>query len=607
MKSNFTILYTTSLLLIINLCLSLSLNAQTVIWQEGFSDGDIPDDWVNTDASNQVVDPWFWSDEFSTIPGQPAFTAQSALDGFMVFDSDSIGSLNQNHDVRLTTDAIDCSSLNTVIVHFENQYAYFSNNSQAMLGVSTDSINFTYYPLFANVPINDITYDVQIEEINVTAQAAGQTKVYLQFRWVGNFEYAWRLDDIKVQDGLSGVLGNDLVLSTAFTPLSYSTPQNQLDVVTLGAEVSNIGFLDQTNVNLNAKITAFGGAVYYDNNMMINTLVGGYQDSLVEFSNVVLPALPLGRYNLTYILTQDSTDITPNNNTFSFDFVVSDTTFANDNGSITNGIAGGSSFDGVGAFKIGNVYHVAKARRASYASFAISNPTTIIGETVSLSLYQLDVNGDGNIDENNDQVFNTADIANGLVGFASYTFNGNESANELLSVALQAAGTPNAPVDLVANSDYMLLLEYGGMDTVFIAATNGINYSGLSVVRVAPLTDIWSFNGYPNGEIPVVRLQIYDPLYSSTTPLQVLPNYALTLSPNPTTDYINAKFDLAETSQKTEIRITNLQGQLVQQHYKSNLQQETLNFEVQNLPIGTYFFSVYTDNGFTTKRFVVVR
>ncbi len=491
MKCSLTIShYLLSLIIGLSFSAFNILNAQNIIWQEDFGDGDIPSNWTNTDASGQITAPWFWSSDFSTVPNQPAFTSQTALNGFMVFDSDSIGGLSQNHDVQLKTDAIDCSSLSTVIVHLESQYAYFTSNSQAMLGVSTDNVNFTYFPLFTNTAINDITIPLQVEEIDVSTQAAGQSTVYLQFRWIGNFEYAWRLDDIRVQDGLTGVLTNNLALSSSFTPFSHSTPQDMIDDLTFGAKVSNIGSADQTNVNLNTTITNLAGSVIYTNDVMVNILPSGYQDSVFQ-TITNLPIFPLGNYNLTYTLTQTETDETPNDNIFSFDFVVSDTTFANDDGNITNGIAGGTSFDGVGAFRTGNIYHIAKNRRASFASFVVSNPANIAGETVSMSLYQLDQNGDGNIDEDGNQVFNTADIAGALAGFASYTFTGSEAVNVPISLPLQAASGPNDLVDLVADSDYMLVLEYGGTDTVFIGVTNGVSYSQDRVVNVIPSTDTW--------------------------------------------------------------------------------------------------------------------
>lgn len=585
-------------------CFFNTLNAQTVIWQEDFGDGDIPTNWTNTDASGQLTDPWFWTQDFSTVPNQPAFTSQTALNGFMVFDSDSIGGLSQSHDVRLTTDVIDCSSLSTVIAHFESQYAYFNGSAQPLLGVSTDNVNFTYYPLFANTPINDITIPLQVEEIDISAQAAGQSTVYLQFRWVGNFEYAWRLDDIRIQDGLTGVLMNDLGLSTAFTPLSYSTPQDMIDDLTFGAKVSNSGSENQTGINLNTMITDISGSVIYNNDIAINTLPSGYQDSVLQ-TTTTLPTFSLGNYKLTYTLTQNETDETPDDNIFSFDFVISDTTFANDDGNITNGIPGGASFDGVGAFKAGNIFHIAKERRASFASFVISNPANIAGETVSMSLYQLDQNGDGNIDENGDQVFNTADIAGGLTGFASYVFTGSEAVNIPISLALQAASGPNDLVDLVADSDYMLVLEYGGTDTIFIAATDGLPYSQHSVVTSIPSTDTWSFDGYPNGEIPVVRLHTYDPLYSNTEDVDLNPNN-IQLMPNPASDLLTIQLDMDEMIEEGRIQIVNLQGQIIRQIMVSNIQNETIQMNVTNLPNGPYFLNLQTQKGQVTQRFLKI-
>jgi hypothetical protein len=148
--------------------------------------------------------------------------------------------------VRLTTDSIDCSNLSTVIVSFYNQYGYYSPDtvSIAELGVSVDGLNFNYYRILTQVPQNDLTISETLEQIDISADAAGQSTVYLQFRWRGNWEYAWRIDDIVVQDGyFSPVSTNENLAATELTvfpnPVSdYVAALFELEKTTQNAKIT---------------------------------------------------------------------------------------------------------------------------------------------------------------------------------------------------------------------------------------------------------------------------------------------------------------------------------------------------------------------------------
>jgi hypothetical protein len=83
-----------------------------------------------------------------------------------------------------------------VRLRFFTQYIYFSPaGAVAQVGVSTDGVNFTYKNLFgglqANLPYHDWV-DIDLDE------ADGQAQVWLRFRWVGNYEYHWKVDDLQL-------------------------------------------------------------------------------------------------------------------------------------------------------------------------------------------------------------------------------------------------------------------------------------------------------------------------------------------------------------------------------------------------------------------------
>ena len=219
---------------------------QNVIWSENFGGGTIPSTWTNIDASAQLTTVWEYTNFGYYFGTQPTFTAPTAASGFVFFNSNTAGLQAVSHDVRLTTDSIDCSNLSTVIVSFYNQYGYYSPDtvSIAELGVSVDGLNFNYYRILTQVPQNDLTISETLEQIDISADAAGQSTVYLQFRWRGNWEYAWRIDDIVVQDGyFSPVSTNENLAATELTvfpnPVSdYVAALFELEKTTQNAKIT---------------------------------------------------------------------------------------------------------------------------------------------------------------------------------------------------------------------------------------------------------------------------------------------------------------------------------------------------------------------------------
>ena len=220
--------------------------AQNVIWSEDFGNGEIPSTWTNVDASGQLTTVWEYSTDGYYFGTQPQFTAPTANNGFAFFNSDAAGLQNIPHDVQLTTDSIDCSSLSTVIVSFYNQYGYYSPDSVAIaeLGVSVDGVNFNYYRILTQVPQNDLTASETLEQVDISEDAAGQSTVYLRFRWRGNWEYAWRIDDIAVQDSyFTTVNTNKNLQTTKLTvfpnPVSeYVTALFDLETITKNAKIT---------------------------------------------------------------------------------------------------------------------------------------------------------------------------------------------------------------------------------------------------------------------------------------------------------------------------------------------------------------------------------
>lgn len=173
--------------------------AAQVFWSETFAaEGAATAKWKNG-GSNPGPADWTWTNDPAAgyqDPDLPPFAAPTATDGYFYFDSDNNG--QAAHDVTLTGagNPANCSGKTPVRLRFFTQYIYFNpDGTEAQIGVSTDSINFTYQTLFAGVPPNLPYHDwVEVD----LPQAENALKVWLRFRWIGEYEYHWKVDDLML-------------------------------------------------------------------------------------------------------------------------------------------------------------------------------------------------------------------------------------------------------------------------------------------------------------------------------------------------------------------------------------------------------------------------
>lgn len=167
-----------------------------VFWTETFSDqASSTANWVHG-GTNGGAETWVWADDPTLATfGTPAFAAPTATTGFFLFDSDANGEFD--HAVTLTGPSIDCSSSTNTKITFWAQYAKFTAGAIAELNVSADGgATWTTHTLFPGFPTDQMYNDIVSVDI---PEADGQSDVRLQFRWVGNYEYSWKVDDINLE------------------------------------------------------------------------------------------------------------------------------------------------------------------------------------------------------------------------------------------------------------------------------------------------------------------------------------------------------------------------------------------------------------------------
>lgn len=177
------------------LAFSLQSALAQVFWTETFSNqATSTANWIHG-GTNGGFESWQWSNDPTVATfGTPAFAAPTAANGFFLFNSDANGEFD--HDITLTGPSINCSASTNTKISFWAQYARYTAIALAELQVSGDGgTTWTAHTLFSGFPADQMYNAI----VNVDIpEADGKSNVRLRFRWVGNYEYSWKVDDIQL-------------------------------------------------------------------------------------------------------------------------------------------------------------------------------------------------------------------------------------------------------------------------------------------------------------------------------------------------------------------------------------------------------------------------
>lgn len=621
MNVSFTKLVATLAILIMT---TFQVAAQTVIWSEDFGGAAIPANWTNVDASGQLTTVWTYSTAGPYFGGQPAFASATASNGFAIFNSDAAGQLNPSHDVRLTTNVINVTGNTTVVAKFSNQYAFYSTGGVSIpeLGVSTDGgVTFTYFPILVNVAQNDLSIPLTVEEVDISAAvAANPANVQLQFRWRGNYEYTWRIDDIVLQSGFTPLPPNNVAIANDFYAIapSFQMPTAQIDSIRFLADVANIGSNVQTNVTMTVKVVKDSdNSTVHTQSYNYGTLQPGDTIENYFFPQRFVAPPVVESYTATYTLTSDSTDSSPANNIATFTFEVTDDIYAKVltptsslAPSANNSWTAGTHFYNYKGTEISGLDTT--ARYATGVTFGIANATgaqSIAGQSVDVFLEKgFDADGSGLIET----------TERTLVAFGSHTFVTADD-DEIIAVNLDNFTGSNPLYQLEDNTHYLVTVKYTatGTEDMFLLVSYDENYAGADfaarlagVVRYSHLLDIGNSGNYnptinfSDNPTPAIGL-ITSTVFTTTAKDVKLDANALTIFPNPAKEAITATLDLEATSENAIITIYNIHGQVIETKNLSNVRNEQIQFTLDNYASGTYLMSITTDFGHTIKRFVV--
>ncbi|MEM9992397.1 MAG: hypothetical protein AAF738_11585, partial [Bacteroidota bacterium] len=359
-----------------------------------------------------------------------ALASTTAENGWYLFDSD-LNCSQENQEAWLVSPVLDASGTEKVFLEFETYYRSF--NDQPSVEVSIDSTTWVSFEVFPGIEANDFGGDgenPQKVSIDISNIAAGEPQFWIAFRFLSDGStqnggggvgcaYAWQIDDVTLTD-LDPRPATDLRISSGFFAIAPNaiTPASQVTPLNFMADVENVGSETQLSSTLNVSIVnAETEEEVFSDNLEYGEIEA---DSLEEnrlFDNTFTPAAEEGVYSGAYTLIPTTEDGNPTDNTRTFNFAVSDTTFAKAL-QATRSIAPA----GDNSYAYGNCYYVPNGagRFARYMSFAVANPADLVGSSVTTFLYKWEG------DTNEDGQANPAEYGEVPIAFNSYEFDGSE-------------------------------------------------------------------------------------------------------------------------------------------------------------------------------------
>ena len=226
-----------SSLLLLLLALGARVAQAQVIFSEDFDNQAASEAAWISGGTNDSTETWKWLNNPAVATfGGAAFAAPTAANGFFMFNSDANG--ENAHDVTLTGPSFNASASTNTQVTFWSQYAHYTSSSLTELQVSTDGgAIWTAHTLYAQLPSEQLAngqLTVNIPEAN------GQANVKLRFRWVGQYEYSWKVDDIVV---------TNVVAVMASVTFRVNTGQITVDPGGMRLAGSFNGFTDEVLTN----------------------------------------------------------------------------------------------------------------------------------------------------------------------------------------------------------------------------------------------------------------------------------------------------------------------------------------------------------------------
>ncbi len=604
-----------------NIQQSSSDRGGTVVFTEDFSNGLAGSagmgGWLPWDSS---ADTSIWMMANATSPNGsysgtlPAMASPTAANGWVIFDADfyqggAITAANPAEDVSgwLQSPMIDCSQLTSVLVDYSQYFIYCCfPGSPLTVEVSVDNggtwVVFPGHGDFSPAA-NSTSANPLNTVVDISCVAAGQSSVLIRFGFntsntSGYSHYFWGLDDISVYGNprandieLRQVTNGDIfnVWEYRLTPMEQKIATADGGLL-VGAIYRNIGYNDQSNVNIALEITDASGTVVHSQTETVGT-VASYANApeCPAFVNDTLyiqtnwEPSAVGVYTINLTMTADSTDETPANNVLSREIEYSTDEYGHDDTALDIEIlpseVANSTPVQYEATGVGNFYHFPYDGSMAYGVTALLGPTS--ASDAYFQAFLINASGGLNtapsVEASNEFIATPSMI--GTTGAEPFYYLPFTDAAQVLTGEVYFAGLVS---DLSAVDDPTFATDY---QLTFLAQDNSdSDNSTAQLERAGDNTFKWFTS---RSYSPAVRLILSNRVSVDEVNDGTLKTFQL--FPNPATTVSNVRYELNKAGY-IAYEVRDIQGKLVTY---SNLGQKMAGTHQIELPVAEWVAGQY--------------
>ena len=590
-----------------------AMGGDEVLWSEDFADETNPN-VITEDMAG--YGGWHWG--INSPGGQWSentgiIQSETPDNGFMIMEADFYNTSPQNGvadgevgenpiNATFTIGPIDLSESETeeLVLQFYSDYricCYYPNNDNNDLNV--------YISTDGGVTFSDLDYiEGNIYEVNVQTQTFSQiplgdfapniSDVYFKFEWVGT-HYYWMIDDLSIIQRPAYDLKMQSAWLTMEDPTNieyYSIPETQIpDEMLIGAEVYNYGYNDDMNVTLNGSIvsTSYGASIDYE-------IVQSDSTAYIETDYFDISMLSAGTYEFTAEILSSGDEVTPEDNNYTREFVISENIYSIDGlydveEWIGTGWPGGDdTADGV---RYANYFDFKQSTTLSSISILLdtdSHPT-------SLGTFQTEAGG-----EIIAYVCDTTGIFDPLVETLEPEFGGAIWTSDFYLVSDSDVANEMVVIDvpeleLDPNAYYIVVEFYsnGLTSDILIRDDTSVPQPWWASLVFYPTDQTWYSN--PNAASIHLGLDGFENSLSDNT------LSGIQCFPNPSKDYVQITTN-EMLSGKSNIRLFNILGENLE-HYEFENFGRSIDLDISYLNSGSYILELENKNKISRHKLIV--
>mgnify|MGYP003948777787 CR=1 FL=1 len=543
------------------------------LWSDDMSDSTawiITNDPTGTPA--HTCCDWAWSNDVNASPRAEfvPFGHTTAANGFMMVNSDAAGgSATQNAHIY-SADTLDLTAEANIVMTFEQATRKYAE--QYFVIYSTDN-GSTWGEVEVNTSwgTNTNSGNPEVVQVNMSSYIGGQDSVRIGFKYVGQWDWFWAVDDVAISTpdnydlSLDGSYWGSVGYWGPRLPY-YQIPTAQVAPIDFSGTVTNLGAVTQDSVVFYAHSGTYTGMSAGD-----TLLAGGYDtlDCTTQFT----PAGTVGANVVDMYVVGDSTDANPANDSLmgAATINVTDYIYARDKGSYESG-----SYNQGEGFEAGNIFDIYQTADLGAIDVHI-HPGANEGANFYVKLYSIDpTSGDFvYVDESNEHTITAADLDATLT---MTLLNGLSTLNagESYLVVAGSHGDGGATNDLV------------------------IGTSGTSEAQTTYYYDMTNTTWYYSTTTTMVRMNFQD--YSSIN--EVESNFGLSVYPNPSSEETTISF--VADNEDVSIVITDMAGKEVYSSVsKSSVGTRNISINTSNFNGGVYVIKLSSNNSVAIKNLIV--